>query len=482
MAPVKKKKAISEKHKYKKKYSQEDVYKAVQKVGSGLSQREAAKLFKVPRSTLQAKLTFVIPVEAARGPFPYLTYEEEKQIVEWILYYSNRGFPITKLMLQQNVQKIIIADNRKTPFVNNKPGRTWYKSFMSRHPEISVRVCQNLNTSRVSATEEALKEWFRVVDLELEKNQLKNIDPSRVFNLDESAFFLIPKGDKVLAERGSKSVYKVVHGDEKESITVLFNVNASGTMVPPLILYWYERMPQSIIKSIPADWFVGSTDNGWMTADAFLQYIKGQFLPWLIKNNIERPVVLYVDGHCSHMTLELSMFCRENKICLFSLYPNATHVLQPLDVAVFHPLKNAWKKEVDAWRCENQFMRMKRENFAPLLKQTLEKMENLSSTIANGFRTCGLQPFSADAVDFNVLNKKKKPQRIAETITVDNSLSKEVVEAQRDLLLFEKRLDATVLQEFKNVFLNERLSISDEKNEGLFRYWADLKRLCDECL
>jgi len=182
------------------------------------------------------------------------------------------------------------------------------------------------------------------------------------------------------------------------------------------------------------------------------------------------------------MTLELSMFCRENKICLFSLYPNATHVLQPLDVAVFHPLKNAWKKEVDAWRCENQFMRMKRENFAPLLKQTLEKMENLSSTIANGFRTCGLQPFSADAVDFNVLNKKKKSQRIAETITVDNSLSKEVVEAQRDLLLFEKRLDATVLQEFKNVFLNERLSISDEKNEGLFRYWADLKRLCGECL
>lgn len=256
-----------------------------------------------------------------------------------------------------------------------------------------------MSQSRVLATEEAVTEWFSVVASELEKHNLMNLDPSCVYNLDESDFFLVSSSDKVLAPKGLNSVYKVVCGDEKEIITVLFNVNAAGTMVPPLILYWYQRMPQNIIRSLPKDWFVSNTETEWMTADSFLLYIKSQFLPWLIANKIELPIVLFVDGHVSHMTLELSLFCRENKIFLFALYPNATHVLQPFDVAVFHPLKQVWKKEVDNYRFEHQFSKIKKETIAPLLEKTLKKMSNLKNTIVNGFRACGLKPFSVNVVD-----------------------------------------------------------------------------------
>lgn len=86
---------------------------------------------------------------------------------------------------------------------------------------------------------------------------------------------------------------------------------------------------------------------GWMTADSFYQYVSTKFYPWLVNNNIEFPVVLYVDGLTSHMTLALSQFCKEKQIELIALYPNATHIIQPLDVAVFHPLKSKWKKVVD---------------------------------------------------------------------------------------------------------------------------------------
>lgn len=85
-------------------------------------------------------------------------------------------------------------------------------------------------------------------------------------------------------------------------------------------------------------------------------------------------------------------------------YPNATHILQPLDVAAFHPLKNAWKETVNNWRIENGGARLGREKFAPLLKKTLDFM-NLIETVKNGFTVCGLLPFSADAVNYNVLNK-----------------------------------------------------------------------------
>lgn len=48
----------------------------------------------------------------------------------------------------------------------------------------------------------------------------------------------------------------------------------------------------------------------------------------------------------SHLTLHLSDFCSANGIELIALYPNSTHILQPMDLAVFRPLKVAWRKEV----------------------------------------------------------------------------------------------------------------------------------------
>lgn len=88
-------------------------------------------------------------------------------------------------------------------------------------------------------SEDALNSWSSEVKEYLKKLDLLVIDISRVFNLDKSALFLVSKGDLVLARRESKTVYKVVHDDENES-TVLFTVNAKGTLLSSFILYWCD--------------------------------------------------------------------------------------------------------------------------------------------------------------------------------------------------------------------------------------------------
>lgn len=122
---------------------------------------------------------------------------------------------------------------------------------------------------------------------------------------------------------------------------------------PPLVLFNYARMPYSIAQSMPASWAIGKTDSGWMTSESFYSYITNVFSKWLRENNIELPVILYVDGHKSHITYPTVQFCRENGIELICLYPNATHKLQHLDVGLFKPLKSVWKQHLSDFRGEN---------------------------------------------------------------------------------------------------------------------------------
>jgi hypothetical protein len=57
--------------------------------------------------------------------------------------------------------------------------------------------------------------------------------------------------------------------------------------------------------------------------------------------------VLISDGFGTHETLEVLEFCFENNITLCRLPSHTTHKLQPCDVGVFAPLKEAYRDEVD---------------------------------------------------------------------------------------------------------------------------------------
>lgn len=200
-------------------------------------------------------------------------------------------------------------------------------------------------------------------------------------------------------------------GDEKENLTVLVTANAAGKLPPPMIVFSYVRVPSYISESIPKEWGIGTSENGWMCGPTFYCYITNIFVPWLDREHIERPILLFMDGHVSHMTLHLSEFCSENGIILIALFPNSTHLLQPMDVSVFRPLKNAWKKEIRNWRVQNDGRKLQKQNFAPVLKNALDCIT--MDTIKNGFRVSGLCPFNVENVKFNKIsaNKRSEPKQ-----------------------------------------------------------------------
>ena len=58
--------------------------------------------------------------------------------------------------------------------------------------------------------------------------------------------------------------------------------------------------------------------------------------------------LLILDGHGSHGTPEFDHFCTKHLIIVLCMPPHSLHLLQPLDVGCFAPLKRLYRKQVEA--------------------------------------------------------------------------------------------------------------------------------------
>lgn len=125
----------------KRGYTEESLKEAIQESKEKkLSIRKISEIYRIPRSTLQDKLTGKLPEGVAKsGPSTVLTAAEEERIVDWCTKLSKCGFPLCSRDLIDTVQKIVNDDHRKTPFKEGRPGKTWLSLFLKRHPEIAFR-------------------------------------------------------------------------------------------------------------------------------------------------------------------------------------------------------------------------------------------------------------------------------------------------------------------------------------------------------
>lgn len=385
----------------KKGYTPHDLEEALNDVKGGLSKNAAAKKHNIPRATIQfhMKQDFV---KKRPGPSTVLTEEEENTLKKWIIDCSNKGFPRRKADVIISVKEFLQLNNRPNPFADDTPGPGWYRAFLKRHPEIATRNSESVTSASSCVSENDIRKWFDKISETLKDEEQYYIlqHPERLFNADETCFMLNPTNSKVLGPRGARNIYEVEQGNSKTSITVMFSFSASGIVVPPMVVFPYQRLPTEIMQSVPDSWGVGRSDTGWMKAEVFYEYIGNVFVPFLMENNIERPVILFVDGHKSHISCRISELCTELGVVLIALYPNATRILQPADVAAFRPIKEGWREGVLDWRREHPNLDLKKDTFCPVLEKVLSKHVKVE-TLRNGFRACGLFPWNPDAINYS---------------------------------------------------------------------------------
>ncbi|KAI4745532.1 hypothetical protein E4T50_04115 [Aureobasidium sp. EXF-12298] len=70
-----------------------------------------------------------------------------------------------------------------------------------------------------------------------------------------------------------------------------------------------------------------------------------------------------MDGHGSHTAIDFLWYCKQNKIHLLFLPGHISHVLQPLNLGVFAPLKSRYRAQIAALASLDDASPVKKQRF-----------------------------------------------------------------------------------------------------------------------
>ena len=362
-----------------------------------ISVRSLAKKYGISATTLQRHVNTNSRIGAGRPAV--LTAAEEKEIVYSCQVLQEMGFGMTRDIVGAVVVDYLSTTGRQN-LSNGQPGYKWWKGFQKRFPQLVDRKAQHLPKHRAIAGNEETVTGFlgKVSDL-LQTLKIAHAHDlgCRLWNCDESGICTSVVSSTVLARRGAKWVHETTGGSGREVTTIHVCGSASGTCLPPFVLYKGKHLYSTWTKGGPAGTIYGVSESGWMEKANFLSWFKKLFVPSVQGLLESGPVVLIFDGHHSHISVELLEYARAKNVHLVCLPSHTSHILQPMDVGVFGPMKATWKRLLKEYKTSTRAANVTKEVFPTLLKKLLDSSLR-PEHITAGFRASGLHPLKPSAI------------------------------------------------------------------------------------
>jgi hypothetical protein len=383
---------MSQQQDYLQLFTERQIQLALQalKQDVNLSLRRAAVIYKVDRTTLSQRRDGR-PSKADRWPKSRnLTKFEEDVIVKHILELVTRGFP-PRLADVANMANSLRAERDL-----DQVGQNWPSTFVKRRSELVTRFNRKYDHKRALCEDpEAIRAWFNLVGNIKAKYGIQDED---TFNFDETGFMMgqIAPGAVVTAlERRGRP--KSIQPGNREWATVIQGVNATGWTIPPFIILKARHHLSSWYKDgdIPQNWVIGVSENGWTTNELGLVWLK-HFDEHTKAKKVGAYRLLIIDGHESHNSLDFQKYCKDNGIITICMPPHSSHLLQPLDVGCFAPLKQAYGRQVESLM-RTQISHVTKQEFLLCFKRAFDASFT-ASNVQGGFRGAGLVPFDPERV------------------------------------------------------------------------------------
>ena len=374
-------------------YSPQLLKAACADAAKGMTLRKASEKYGVSKDTIRREMKGI--QRKAVGRPTVLSNHEEALITQHLVVAANWGYPLDTTELQLFVKHYLDRSGRKEArFKNNIPGVDWFYSFFKRHKGLTLRLSQNVKRSRAAVSHSDVSKYMNQLQVTLD-----GIPPENIVNYDESNLTDDPGNKKVITRKGVKHVTRIID-HSKSSTSIMMSATASGRLLPPYVVYKAAHLYDTWREGGPDGCRYNRSNSGWFDSMSFedwfvkvpLQYFKG----------CEGRKIIIGDNLSSHLSPYIIELCEKHNISFVFLPPNATHLLQPLDVSFFGPMKRTWKKIMGEWKLKQhrgQPACLPKEQFPRKLKELIDNMKpTMADAIKAGFRKTGIFPFSKEIV------------------------------------------------------------------------------------
>lgn len=257
-------------------YTESKVNEVIRKIQSKeISQRDAAKKYNIPRTTLQRRLKGLNSKK--HGGQQVIDERTEEQFNNYIITCSMFGFPLDSFDVRCLV-KMHLDQNGITikQFKKNLPGVDWFKGFIRRNTDLTERMVGNIKKQRAKVSVEVMNEFYDSLDVEL-----AGIPPSNIYNFDETNLTDDPGKKKVVTKRGLRYPERILY-TSKSSTSIMMCGSADGTMLPPpYVCYKAKEMWTSWATGGPIGARYNTSISGWFEGVTFDDWFKSMVLPRL---------------------------------------------------------------------------------------------------------------------------------------------------------------------------------------------------------
>jgi hypothetical protein len=218
------------------------------------------------------------------------------------------------------------------------------------------------------------------------------IHPDDMWNFDETGYRIgMARGDWVIAIDPMRTVYSKCPNN-RELLSAIECINGTGRDIPPfLIVTGTNILAPWFVNDLHSNIAVTTSETGFNNDWISLQWIK-HFEQFSRRGQRGKWRLLIMDGFGSHDTFEFLEYCEFHNIIPFTFPSHTTHLLQPLDVCVFQPLKHYHAEAV------NQAISTGDESFSKVeflaAFNTFRTQAFKSSTIISSWKHTGMIPYN----------------------------------------------------------------------------------------
>ena len=323
--------------------------------------------------------------------------EQENELAKYLLQAADLYYGLAPKDVRRFAFKCAVAYSLQFPKTwseKNMAGPDWFTDFLKRNPTLSIRKPQATSLARATAfNKTTVNEFFDNLAKVLERYKL---EPQNIYNMDETGVTTVQRPDHIVARKGHKQVGALTSQERGTLVTCAIAINATGNSVPPIFIFPRKKFQAHFIRDGPPGSIGTANGSGWMQEDDFVVFLK-HFVNHA-KPDKDDPVLLILDNHDSHLSIEALNFCKESGIILLSLPPHTSHKLQPLDRGVYGPFKKAVNSVCDSWMLNNPGQTMTIYHIPGIVCEALP-LAITPKNIMSGFSCTGIVPFNRNIFD-----------------------------------------------------------------------------------